>query len=165
MNWGEWRISRLARTFSASPTANPESNERKKVKTPIRKAIAIAAFVVAFGTTAGSAPAAVTSSGLCPGECGPMPMTSAVASFYGKGMFSTASGMRLRSESRLFVAHKSLPFGTRIHFMRNGVSVVGVVRDRGPFVAGRTFDVSYKIAAKLGLTSVGVGKVRYRVIG
>jgi len=100
-----------------------------------------------------------------PGEGNDWPMQKGLASFYGKGTFQTACGKTLRSEKQLAVAHKSLPCGTKILFSRNGTSEVGVVVDRGPYIGGRTFDLSYKLAKRLGFISQGVAMVRYRIVG
>ena len=40
------------------------------------------------------------------------------------------------------VAHRTLPCGTRVTFRYNGVTVTTRVVDRGPYVAGRTWDMT-----------------------
>lgn len=89
---------------------------------------------------------------------------SARASWYGPGFYGrkTASGA-VYTQTMLNVAHKSLPFGTRIEFEYRGRSVVAVVNDRGPFVAGRTFDLGAGTAKALGFA--GVQTIRYRILG
>ncbi|MRR11817.1 hypothetical protein EG835_04975 [bacterium] len=62
----------------------------------------------------------------------------------------------------MVVAHRSLPFGTRVEFSYNGNTCVAVVQDRGPFVGGRTFDLGPGTAAALGFS--GVGTVDYRIL-
>jgi rare lipoprotein A len=52
------------------------------------------------------------------------------------------------------VASKSLPCGTRVTFSYGGRSVVAVVDDRGPYVAGRTYDLNQNTAATLGVHGV-----------
>lgn len=109
---------------------------------------------------------AATGAGIgIPGEGNDWPMKKALASFYGKGTFQTACGKTLRSEKQLAVAHKSLPCGTKVLFARNGTQEVGVVVDRGPYIGGRTFDLSYKLAKRLDIVSQGVATVRYRIVG
>ena len=90
--------------------------------------------------------------------------SSAKASWYGPGFYGrrTASGAVL-TQGMMNVAHKSLPFGTRILFEYRGRTVTAVVNDRGPFIAGRTFDLGPGTAAALGFE--GVQTVRYRVLG
>ena len=70
------------------------------------------------------------------------------ASWYNDRSGRTASGMR----ATYGVAHKTLPFGTRVHITNssNGRSVTAVVTDRGPFVRGRTLDVNQNVAHALG---------------
>ena len=65
------------------------------------------------------------------------------ASWYDASRGRTASGMR----HTYSVAHRSLPFGTRLRVtnVRNGRSVEAVVTDRGPFVKGRTLDITEAI--------------------
>lgn len=89
--------------------------------------------------------------------------STARASWYGPGFYgnSTASGKVLEPSS-MFVAHRSLPFGTRIEFSYNGSTAVGVVEDRGPFSAGREFDLGPGLAAALGFG--GVDNVSYRIL-
>lgn len=89
---------------------------------------------------------------------------SARASWYGPGFYGrrTASGA-VYTQTMMNVAHKSLPFGTRIEFEFNGRRCIAVVNDRGPFVAGRTFDLGAGTAKALGFGGVHV--VRYRILG
>jgi rare lipoprotein A len=58
-------------------------------------------------------------------------------------------------------AHKSLPLGTRLTVTnpKNGASVQVQVTDRGPYVGGRSLDLSYGAARKLGVVESGVAKV------
>ncbi len=89
---------------------------------------------------------------------------SAKASWYGPGFYGrkTASGAVLTTDM-MNVAHKSLPFGTRIQFEYKGRSCTAVVNDRGPFVGGRVFDLGPGTARALGFS--GVGTVKYRILG
>lgn len=91
------------------------------------------------------------------------PWKKAQASYYGPGTYTTASGRTVVSQSQLFVAHKKLPFGTKVLFRRGGKETVAVVVDRGPFVSGRKWDLSYLAAARLGLLTAGVGQVRFKI--
>ena len=88
---------------------------------------------------------------------------TARASWYGPGLFGnkTASGAVL-TQGMMNVAHKSMPFGTRIEFRYGGRTAVAVVNDRGPFIAGRTFDLGPGTAKALGFS--GVNTVEWRVI-
>lgn len=89
---------------------------------------------------------------------------SARASWYGPGFYGNtmAGGGKLRRDS-MVVAHRSLPFGTRVLISYHGREVTAVVRDRGPFVGGRTFDLGPGIARALGFG--GVGTIKYKLLG
>ena len=58
-------------------------------------------------------------------------------------------------------ASKTLPLGTtaRVTNLRNGLSIVVVVRDRGPYVKGRIVDLSPHAARAIGLGRSGVTPV------
>jgi hypothetical protein len=60
------------------------------------------------------------------------------SAFYGSG---TACGQTY-TRTIVGVAHRTLPCGTRITFRNNGRVVSVPVIDRGPYVAGRQFDLS-----------------------
>lgn len=59
------------------------------------------------------------------------------------------------SSASLIVAHKSLPCGSHVAIHYRGRTVVAVVRDRGPYVGGREFDLSSPVAARLGFNGIG----------
>lgn len=86
------------------------------------------------------------------------------ASNYGPGSYGrrTANGTRIGPDS-MIVAHKTLPFGTVVQFSYGGRNAVAVVADRGPYVAGREWDLGPGVAHVLGLN--GVYTVRYRIVG
>ena len=87
-----------------------------------------------------------------------------VASRYARSLHGrrTASGERYNHEG-FTAAHRSLPFGTlvRVH-ARNGNAVVVRINDRGPFVRGRTLDLSGGAARRLGFG--GVIRIDYEVV-
>jgi rare lipoprotein A len=64
----------------------------------------------------------------------------------------------------LTAAHPSLPFGTvvRVTNLDNGRSVNVVIRDRGPFVAGRIIDMSRNAFSRIASPSAGVIRVTIR---
>jgi rare lipoprotein A len=66
----------------------------------------------------------------------------------------------------LTAAHRTLPLGTRVRVTNtaNGRSVVVRVADRGPFVRGRSIDLSHSAAAAVGMTETGLAKVRLEVL-
>ena len=60
----------------------------------------------------------------------------------------------------LGVAHKSLPCGARVKFCFRRCAWARV-EDRGPYVAGRSWDLDDELAAAIGFP-YGVGIVRWR---
>ncbi|MXO83917.1 septal ring lytic transglycosylase RlpA family protein [Altererythrobacter aestiaquae] len=85
-----------------------------------------------------------------------------VASYYGKRFHGrrTANGERFNMNA-MTAAHKTLPFGTKVRVTnpRNGKSVVVRINDRGPFIRGRTIDLSRAAAKKVGIVQRGHGTV------
>lgn len=82
-----------------------------------------------------------------------------LASWYGtESGNKTANGEPFDGTS-MTAAHKTLPFGTRLKVTYRGHSVIVRINDRGPFVKGRSLDLSKAAAKKLGLLPAGVGKV------
>lgn len=90
-----------------------------------------------------------------------------VASFYGKRFHGrlTANGERFNMNA-MTAAHKTLPFGTkvRVTYPRNGRSIVVRINDRGPFIKGRTIDLSRGAAQKLGFISSGHARVKLAIV-
>lgn len=90
------------------------------------------------------------------------------ASYYGDRFHGrrTASG-RPFNMNALTAAHRNWSFGTLVKVTNkaNGRSVVVTINDRGPYVAGRTIDVSKGAARELGMMGSGVARVRLEVIG
>lgn len=74
----------------------------------------------------------------------------------------TASGERFNPNA-LTAAHKTLPFGTRVKVTYKGRSVVVRINDRGPFIRGRSLDLSRAAARKIGCA--GVCRVSMVVLG
>lgn len=73
---------------------------------------------------------------------------------------TTANGERYNAYG-LSTAHKYLPFGTRLRVTNqsNGRSVIVRVNDRGPFIAGRSLDLSYGAFSTIASPSQGVARV------
>ena len=82
--------------------------------------------------------------------------------FHGR---KTASGERFNMHA-MTVAHKTLPFGTKLKVTceSTGKSVVVKVNDRGPFHGNRVLDLSYGAAKALGTVNKGVSKVKYEIL-
>ena len=93
------------------------------------------------------------------------PAQAEVASYYGKELAGrpTASGERF-NPSAMTAAHRTLRFGTRVRVTnsRNGRSVVVRINDRGPFVKGRSIDLSSGAARAIGMGSSA--QVRMQVL-
>lgn len=76
----------------------------------------------------------------------------AVASWYGGSLYGngTACGGTL-TPTTMGVANKSLPCGTKVHLRYRGRSVTVPVIDRGPYVAGRDYDLTEATKNALGI--------------
>ena len=64
-------------------------------------------------------------------------------------------------------AHKTLPMDTivRVTNLRNGLTVVVRINDRGPFVATRIIDLSNKAARKIKMIGTGTAPVKLEIVG
>jgi rare lipoprotein A (peptidoglycan hydrolase) len=76
---------------------------------------------------------------------------------YGLGL--ACGGVLGRNE--LGVAHKTAPCGTLITFTYGGRSVTVPVIDRGPYIAGREWDLTGATATALGFP--GLGRIKWSV--
>jgi hypothetical protein len=81
----------------------------------------------------------------------------ASASYYGPGLYggALACGGTLEPGT-LGVAHKTLPCGTRVRLRYRGRSITVPVVDRGPYVAGRDYDLTEATKERLGFPSTGM---------
>jgi rare lipoprotein A len=140
--------ARRAATPSAKLTARP-----RFARTTQRQSELFARF--AFGPVA-SMPAGLLSTGRT---------VSGPASWYGPGFDGrpTASGAIFDQEGPT-VASKELPLGTILLIHYNGRSVLALVNDRGPYVAGRVLDLSHGVAVALGTVQSGVARVTAEVL-
>lgn len=85
------------------------------------------------------------------------------ATWYGPGFHGrkTASGQRF-NQYAMTAAHRTLPFGTKVRVTHKNRSVVVVINDRGPFIKGRSIDLSKGAAKKIGCS--GVCRVQISVL-
>ena len=89
-----------------------------------------------------------------------------LASHYGVGDGyhgqTTANGERYNAYGNS-VAHKTLPFGTKLRVTNqsNGRTVIVRVNDRGPYIAGRDLDLSYGAFSSIASPSQGVTRICY----
>ncbi len=85
------------------------------------------------------------------------------ASWYGSELrgHKTASGERF-DPNRLTAASKTLPMGSVVHVTNpeNGRTVTVRINDRGPYVRGRSLDLSHRAARMIGITKRGVARVK-----
>ncbi len=84
-------------------------------------------------------------------------------SWYGPGFYGnrTACGYAYTKQI-LGVAHKTLPCGTKVEFMWKGKSIIVPVIDRGPYVAGRQWDLSGGLCTYLN--HCFTGSIYYRIL-
>ena len=86
-------------------------------------------------------------------------------SWYGGRVFEgreMASGQTFGNHYPSYtVAHKSLPMGTTVIFYNpdNGLWIIATVRDRGPYIDGRQFDLVDSGARALDFIDAGVASL------
>jgi hypothetical protein len=96
----------------------------------------------------GSATAATTAA-----ELGITVHRPAMATWYGPGFYGrrTACGQRM-SRTLQGVAHKTLPCGTKVSLLYRGRRLTVPVVDRGPYAAGKHWDLTAATATALRFT-------------
>ena len=89
------------------------------------------------------------------------------ASWYGPGFYDrpTASGERFKPH-KLTAAHRLFPLGTtaKVTNLANGKQVKVKINDRGPYVDGRTLDLSPAAAHRLGMIRKGTAPIKLEVL-
>lgn len=90
-------------------------------------------------------------------------ITDREVSWYGPGFYGkrTACGLAY-TKQLLGVAHRTLPCGTRVEFRYNGRTAIVPVVDRGPYVAGRIWDLSGGLCVYLN--HCFTGPIQYRIV-
>ena len=115
----------------------------------------------ALAQTAASAPAAaVVKAAVVATAAAPTgDVSEGKVAYYGKRFAGrkTASGKKF-NPGAMTMAHKSLPFGTKVRVtnLKNNKSVVVRVNDRGPTTADRVGDLSLAAAKKIRMVRAGV---------
>jgi rare lipoprotein A len=160
MNQGR---NRPARKDGSTTALNTEQRPQRRLRwvasLALVASLAFGALPAAQAATGGASPVASSPAGA---ELTFSPMRSGGASWYGPGLYGnkTACGETLRPNT-LGVAHRNLPCGTTVKFLYHGHALITQVIDRGPYVDGRTWDLTS--AASEALDLEGVGKVRYAI--
>lgn len=94
-------------------------------------------------------------------------VTDGIASYYADRFDGrrTASGDRFDKDA-LTAAHRTLSFGTKVLVTNksNGRSVEVTINDRGPYVRGRTIDLSKGAARELGMIGHGTARVELQIV-
>jgi rare lipoprotein A (peptidoglycan hydrolase) len=93
----------------------------------------------------------------------PGPWYTSIASFYGAPLSGNgvACGGILHPWT-LGVANKTLPCGTKVVFQYGSRAIEVKVIDRGPYIAGREWDLT--AATAVALHFPGLGPVRWRIV-
>jgi rare lipoprotein A len=86
------------------------------------------------------------------------------ASFYGHGdgfAWQTMANGQAMDPYAMIAAHPYLPFGTRLRVVNqdNGRAVTVRIADRGPYIGGRSLDLSYGAFVRIASPSRGVANV------
>ncbi len=82
-----------------------------------------------------------------------------IASHYGAESGSRTADGSFFDGTQMVAAHRTMKFGTKLRVTYQSRAVVVTVRDRGPFIRGRSLDLSTAAARKLGMVRVGVARV------
>ena len=96
----------------------------------------------------------------------PVSVELGLASWYGPPYHNRqAADGSIFDQNALTAAHRELPMGTtvRVTNLATNQSVVARITDRGPFVEGRTLDLSLAAAKEIGVYRAGVAKVRIEI--
>jgi len=88
-----------------------------------------------------------------------------VVSWYGQHWAGrhTANGERFNPH-KLTAASKTLPMGTRVLLKKGNHTVIVRINDRGPYIKGRSLDISESAARKLGIHNQGVARVTVAIL-
>ncbi|MGA2409900.1 MAG: septal ring lytic transglycosylase RlpA family protein [Candidatus Binataceae bacterium] len=138
--------------------------------TPLVLVIAIASLIGGCSETSYNynppvnQPAALNAVPIAPPPPAPVPQAKVVkASWYGPGLNGhvTTTGERF-DDNRLTAASTDLPLGSLVKVTNpdNGRSVKVRINDCGPYVRGRSLDLSKRAAQKIGITHDGVTRVK-----
>lgn len=95
-------------------------------------------------------------------------MKTVKVSWYGPNFQDNtmANGEEFDMHDSSIVAHKWLPFGTRVKLTRvdTGQNITVTIKDRGPYYGSRHFDLSKAAAKKLGMINEGVVRCKVKIL-
>ena len=152
-----------AAVLAQAPAAAPAASAMAKPADAAAPAAAPAAMAAPAPAAAPAKAAAGGTSSAATGD-----VSEGKLAYYGRKFNGrkTASGERFDAGA-MTMAHKSLPFGTRVKVTNaaNKRSVVVRVNDRGPSTPDRVGDLSLAAAQKLGATRRGVIDAKLEVVG
>ena len=142
-------LAALALTLSVAGLARAQSAASAAATAPAAPAVA--------PSVAPAAPAAASADA-----------SEGKVAYYGRKFAGrkTASGERF-NPAAMTMAHKSLPFGTRVKVtnLKNNRSVIVRVNDRGPTTGDRVGDVTTAAARKLNMLRSGVINAKLETVG
>jgi rare lipoprotein A len=158
-----------AARFAANVAATRADESRPEIASALFNALAITLVVVTLllavsmsgcGESQPPPVTPVTNAAPPPPQIQPTPKPvekTVKASYYGPGFsgLKTASGEPFNPNA-MTAASKTLPLGSVVHVTnpKTGRSVTVRINDRGPYVKGRSLDLSKGAARKIGLTGV-----------
>ena len=72
-----------------------------------------------------------------------------------------------RAKAPHHTAHRTLPMGTQLILTnpRNGRTARVIINTRGPFIRGRSLDISHTVVKQLGFGKSGVVQLHAQVMG
>jgi len=101
------------------------------------------------------------------GRAAKKPKQRGVASWYGRRNSGkkTASGERF-DPKKLTAAHRTLPLGSKakVTNVKTGQSTEVTINDRGPYVKGRSIDLSSSAAQEIGISEKGTAPVTIEAV-
>ncbi len=148
----------LAAALAASGLAHAQQQPAAPVVTP--------APMAAPAPMPAAAPAAKPAMAAAPAASSDT-MEGKVAHYGAKFNGRKTAGGEVFNSNSMTMAHKTLPFGTRVKVtnLANKKSVVVRVNDRGPTSPDRIGDLTTGAARKIGMTKAGVVNARLEVVG
>jgi rare lipoprotein A len=147
-------------------------DSQKRLRRAASPGIAAAALLLYWGAAAvdgrnGLGGSAGRGASALAAAAGPGSLSQGQASWYGPRFHgaATASGEAFDMYG-LTAAHRTLPLGSHVQVknLENGRTVVVKINDRGPYAKGRSIDLSYGAARRLGMVRDGDAPVEITVL-